>query len=65
VQECEGRRRHSENHDFHLDEWVDGSKGNLELHPNEKQFAYVGNPNAVVFAYYAGPSYMLGFRGKF
>ena len=32
---------------------------------NEKQFAYVGKPNAVVFAYYAGPSYMLGFRGKF
>ena len=32
---------------------------------NEKQFAYVGNPNAVVFAYYPGPSYMIGFRGKF
>ena len=32
---------------------------------NEKQFAYVGNPNAVVFAYYPGPSYMLGFRAKF
>jgi outer membrane receptor protein involved in Fe transport len=32
---------------------------------NDKQFAYVGNPNAVVFAYYPGPSYMIGFRGKF
>lgn len=32
---------------------------------NEKQFAYVGNPNAVVFAYYPGPSYMIGFRAKF
>jgi TonB-dependent receptor len=31
---------------------------------NEKQFTYVGDPNAVVNAGFPGPTYLLGFRGK-
>jgi TonB-dependent receptor len=32
---------------------------------NEKQFSYVGDRNAVVNVGYPGPTYLLGFRGKF
>ena len=32
---------------------------------NEKLFSYVGDRNAVISAYYPGPTYLLGFRGKF
>jgi outer membrane receptor protein involved in Fe transport len=32
---------------------------------NAKMFSYVGDPSSVVSVYYPGPTYLLGFRGKF
>lgn len=32
---------------------------------NAKLFSYVGDRNAVVSAYYPGPTYLVGLRGKF
>lgn len=31
---------------------------------NEKLFSYVGDRNAVISAYYPGPTFLVGFRGK-